>query len=422
MTRSPIALLALLLPIAACNPDEEVEAGGDIVDVAAGDERFETLVAAVQAAGLEDTLRSEGAFTVFAPTDEAFEAAGIDISALSAEELAAVLTYHVIAGAAVDSASVPDRAESVATWTLFFDTSDTWVGVNDATVTIPDIEADNGIIHGIDRVLMPPTILDAAGYAGLTSLAGAVGDADPAVATLLGGTDALTVFAPTNEAFAAISDTVATLDEAALTGVLSYHVLSGAVTSDAVPGAAGTLLTNEWGNAVTALFDTSDGVKVNGATVVAADIRATNGVIHVVDAVLLPPTVVDIATIGGFTGLLDAVGAASGDLGTTLSGEGPFTVFAPTNDAFDAIATAAASLTADELRDVLLFHVVGGEDPVKSTDLADGEVASLLSGASLTVDVGSEVMIEDAEVILADLHATNGIVHVIDAVMLPPAE
>ena len=139
---------------------------------------------------------------------------------------------------------------------------------------------------------------------------------------------------------------------------------------------------------------------------------------HVIDGVLLPPTVVDLAGHAGLDGLLGAVGAASGDLGTTLSGSGPFTVFAPDEAAFAAAAPVAATLTADELRDVLLFHVVGGASPVASTDLRDGEVPSLL-GETLTIDLSAGVTVEGASVTLADVHGTNGVVHVIDAVLIP---
>lgn len=390
----------------------------DIVDIASADADFSTLAGAIVDAGLEETLRSTGPFTVFAPTNAAFEALGIDLSTLSADELSTILEYHVVA-AEVPASAVPERADSANGYTIFFDTSN-GVGINgSATVTTADVDAENGLIHMIDTVLLPPTILDAVGYAGLTELGGAVGAADPSIAELLAAPAEHTVFAPTNEAFTAIADITATLDTAGLSDVLTYHVVAGSVDSGMVPGQADTLLINAWGNGVTALFDTSVGVTVNGSSDVAiADIRTTNGIIHVVDEVLLPPTVVGHADIAGLTGLLGAVDAASGDLGTVLSGEGPFTVFAPTNDAFDDIAAVTATLSADDLADVLLYHVVGGASPVASTDLSDGMVPTLL-GSDVEVDLSSGVMINDSAVIQADIHSTNGVVHVIDAVLLP---
>lgn len=432
--RSLMILSALFL--AACNGSDDTDTDMDteldsdtdmgtemaamsITDVAASDDRFESLVAALQAAGLDDDLAAEGSFTVFAPTDDAFANAGIDISALSTAELTDILTYHVIANAEVDSGSIPARADSLAGWTLFFDTSD-GVMVNNAAVVQADVMADNGVIHAIDTVLMPPTILDAAGYAGLTELAAAVGAADPAVAAMLGSEGDFTVFAPDNAAFDAAASITASLDTAGLTDVLSYHVFDGRVTSDIVPEVAESSLTNDDGLPVVALFDTSDGVMVNNALVAAADIQTTNGVVHVVDTVLVPPTVVDLAVYGGLTELVAAVGAADGELGTTLSGAGPFTVFAPTDAAFDAAASVTAGLSTAQLRDVLLFHVVGGASAVTSAELSSGEVGSLLTGQTLTVDTsGSAPTVEGATVLKADLHGTNGTVHIIDQVMVP---
>lgn len=390
----------------------------DIVDIASADANFSILVQAVVDAGLEGTLRGEGPFTVFAPTDDAFD--GIDLSGLEPSQLAEILTYHVVSGD-VPSSSVPDLADSVAGFTLFFDTS-AGVMVNDATVTMADIEASNGIIHVIDTVLMPPDIIDAAGYAGLSGLAGALGAANPAVATALEGEGPFTVFAPTNAAFDDVAAVTKTLDADQLADVLLYHAYAGEVTSDAVPATADSLLQNPWGNGVTALFDTSAGVVVNGsAEVQVADVITTNGVVHVIDQVLLPPTVVGLAQNAGLTGLLDTVGAASGDLGTVLGGDGPFTVFAPSNAAFADITEVAAGLSADALRDILLFHVVGGAAPAVSSGLTDGEVASLLAGQTLTIDTSAGVMVESATVVIADVHGTNGVVHVIDSVMLPAA-
>ncbi|MCA9570533.1 MAG: fasciclin domain-containing protein, partial [Myxococcales bacterium] len=334
---------------------------------------------------------------------------------LSTDALATVLSHHVVPGR-VMSTQIPDLADSVAGYTLFFDTSD-GVVVSGASVTQADIEATNGVVHVIDRVLLPPTVLDAVGLAGLTGLGGAVGAADPAVAALLDAPGDLTVLAPTNDAFAAVADVTAGLSTQELTDVLTYHVAGSRVTSDALPPLAPSLLVNPWGQPVSLLFA---GGRVNGVDIVTTDIHTTNGVVHVVDSVLLPPTVVDHAVAAGLDGLLGAVGAASGDLGTTLSGAGPFTVFAPTNDAFDAIASTTATLTPDELRDVLLFHVLGGSAPVTSADLTTGGVPTLL-GPNVEVDA-SVPTIGGAGVVTPDIHGTNGTVHVIDSVLLPPAE
>lgn len=392
---------------------------GTIVDLASADPQLSTLVEALGDAGLTGTLAGPGPFTVFAPTNAAFDALGVDPSSLGDDELSAILLYHVVNGE-VRSTGVPALANSASGLTLFFDTSD-GVSVNGATVTTADIDASNGVIHVVDGVLLPPDLLDAVGLAGLTGLGDAVGAADPAVAELLAGPGPLTVFAPNNGAFDAISDVVEGLSSEALTDVLSYHVYAGALTSDALPATADSLLQNAWGYGVTALFDQTAGVVVNGSsTVVTADIRTTNGVIHIVDEVLLPPTVVDVAANAGLTQLLDAVGSASGDLGTVLSGPGPFTVFAPTNEAFVAATAITDALDPHQLADVLRYHVLVEHVPVVSSALVNGSEVPTLLGPTVTVHVvGSTVSIEAAEVVTADVHATNGVVHVIDGVLIP---
>ena len=392
-------------------------AEANIVEIAADTPELSTLVDAVVAAGLDETLSSEGDFTVFAPTNEAFEALGVDLDTLEPEVLAEILTYHVIADARVDSGSIPAIADSVADYTLFFDTTD-GVMVNDATVIQADVEASNGIVHVIDTVLLPPTIVDAAVYGGLNELVGAVTAADPAVVELLSSPGDYTVFAPTDDAFADIADVASTLDQAALTGVLSYHVFPARVPSDAVPPMADSALINAGGYGVTALFDTSDGVVINGySTVVIADIKTTNGIVHVVDSVLLPPNIVDHAVAAGLTSLLDTVAAANGDVAGSLSGPSSKTVFAPTNDAFADIADVAGTLNENQLRKVLLYHVVPAY--AASGDVATGSVPTFLDDQTLDVVVDGGVFVNGAEVVVADVHATNGVVHIVDAVLIP---
>ncbi len=153
---------------------------------------------------------------------------------------------------------------------------------------------------------------------------------------------------------------------------------------------------------------------------------ADNGVVHVIDAVLLPPapetnTVVDIIVNSEDHTTLEAAVVAAG-LVETLSGDGPFTVFAPTDAAFAALpdGTVEAVLAdIDLLTAILTYHVVGGT--TLSTDLMDGMSVATLNGESVTVTINTEgVFINDAKVILADVLADNGVVHVIDAVLLPP--
>lgn len=264
-----------------------------------------------------------------------------------------------------------------------------------------------------------------------TTLAAALVKAD--LVSALEGDGPFTVFAPTNEAF---DDLLANLGYSSLddlsaetlTPILLYHVVGGKVlSSDLSAGFVPTLNTAGPGNnSVLLQVDLNAGVQLNvSSNVTTADIDASNGLIHVIDKVLLPPTVVDIAINGPeFSTLVEAVVKA--DLATTLAGAGPFTVFAPTNAAFEALFTALgvsgiADLTADQLTPILLYHVVGGN--VRSTDLSNGAVATL-NGAEITVDLTNGVAIDGissdpSNVLLADVQGSNGVVHVIDAVLVP---
>ena len=370
-----------------------------------------TLVGAVVDAELADDLSAPGPFTVFAPTNAAF--AGLD-AVPTGDALVEVLTYHVLPSE-VASDAIPPRADALADLTLFFDTT-AGVQVNGIDVVVADVRTTNGIVHVIDDVLLPPDIPTAATLAGLSTLVGAVVDAE--LADDLSAPGPFTVFAPTNAAFAALP-AVPTGD--ALVEVLTYHVLTSEVRAADVPARANALATNAFGNPLTLLFDTSAGVAVNDIDVIIADVKTTNGVVHVIDDVLIPLDVLALAELAGFTELQAALGRASGDLPTTLASAGPFTLFAPTDAAFTAIASTVDGLSAEALRTVLLYHLVDSPTPVLSSGLADGPVPSL-AGQDINVDVTAfTVQGARLESGLLDLHVTNGVVHVVNDVLIPPA-
>ena len=248
--------------------------------------------------------------------------------------------------------------------------------------------------------------------------------------SVLEGNGPFTVFAPTNAAFQAAGIDLDALSDEALTEVLLYHVLGAEVMStDIADGQTYVTTAAQTGPGNTQLSmlieKTAAGVKINNAaTVTTADVDATNGVIHIVDAVILPLNVVGHAAANSnFTSLIATIGAASGDLATVLSGTGPFTVFAPTNSAFDAIASVTAGLDADQLAKVLTYHVVSGN--VRSGALSDGLSVATVNGESFTVNIsGSSVTLTDANggvstVLLTDVQAINGVIHVIDQVIIP---
>lgn len=245
----------------------------------------------------------------------------------------------------------------------------------------------------------------------------------------LEGDGPFTVFAPTDEAFEALGVDLNSLSDAQLTDILLYHVLGGEVTSsDLQEGQTYTTTASTGGyngtQASLLIEKSGNDVSLNGnSEVIDADIEASNGTIHVINQVIMPMSIVDIAvTNSNFSQLVDALGNASGDLVTVLNGDGPFTVFAPLNSAFQEISGTVAGLNADQLASVLTYHVASGN--VRSTDLMDGMTVTTVQTEDITINTGNEVTITDANgnvatVVLADVQGTNGVVHVIDKVLIP---
>ncbi len=232
----------------------------------------------------------------------------------------------------------------------------------------------------------------------------------------------LTVFAPTDDAFAALPEgTVDALlgNIPALTDILLYHVVDGKVMADQVVELTQAMtLQGQYVN-----VQVMDGkVMIDNAQVIITDIETSNGVIHVIDAVILPESrdIVDIAVEDGrFTTLVAAVQAAG--LVDALKADGPLTVFAPTDDAFAALPEGTVeALLADipTLTDILLYHVVDGK--VMASDVVALTNAMTLQGQYVDVQVvDGNVLIDNAMVIITDIEASNGVIHVIDAVILP---
>ena len=410
-----------------------------VVDVIVNSDDHTLLEAAVIEAGLAEALSGDGPFTVFAPTDDAIVALTEELG-ISAEDLLAlpnlgeILQYHVVAAAAF-STDLSD-GQSIATLLgeeVTVTVNQNGVMINNAMVTVADIAADNGVVHVIDAVLLPPpaetTVVDIIVESELHNiLEAAVIAAD--LATTLSGEGPFTVFAPTDAAFEALMAAFGVtaeelLEYPELTNVLLYHVVAGqALASDLSDGQQITTLLD----ADVVVSITADGVFINQAQVIVADVTAGNGVVHVIDAVLLPPTppsntVVDIIVNSDDHTLLEAAVIEAG-LVEALSGEGPFTVFAP-NDAAVVALTEALGITAEELLalpnlgEILQYHVVGAS--AYAADLSDGQMITTLLGEDVTVSITDEgVMINNAMVIVADIAADNGVVHVIDAVLLPP--
>ena len=569
MRKSLVYTFVACLLLAAMPYSVVADATEDIPTNAAGTGVHDSLVAALVQADLVTTLEGDGPFTVFAPTDQAFTDAGIDLAAFDTDEeiaaLADILLYHVVSGTILSTDLAEGDNDVVAAngdkLTVTLDAGTVTVGADDATVTTADVVSSNGVIHVIDKVLTPPageicynviTHTIVAGASNLecnsymyvenytmggqtitgcyntvthqvtntsaavcgaymwtpavniamtaqattihTALVAALGVAD--LVTTLSGDTEYTVFAPSDDAFAAAGidlDTFDTDEEiAALADILLYHVVAGSIPSAALADGANTVVAANGDKLTVTVADGSVTVGADGAAVTLADVPASNGVIHVIDKVLTPPAgeicynvithtivagasnlecnsymYVENYTMGGqtitgcyntvthqvadvsaavcgaymwtpavniamtaqattiHTALVAALGVA--DLVTTLSGDTEYTVFAPSDDAFTAAGIDLDTFDTDEeiaaLADILLYHVVAGT--TLSTDLADGaNTVSAANGKELTITVADgavTVGAEGATVTLADVPASNGVIHVIDKVLTPPA-
>ena len=257
--------------------------------------------------------------------------------------------------------------------------------------------------------------------------------------TLSAPTANLTVFAPTDAAFNALAvrlgfadanAMVTALPSSALANILTYHVLPSKKTAADLTagGATQATLYNFAGSATTLALNTSSGVRITDAVltqagVSTANVAASNGIVHVIDKVLVPPGVLTVLQMAqanpAFSTLVAAVGSA--DLVGTLSAAGPFTVFAPNNDAFSAIATTVAALTPTQLSTVLTYHVLGSQ--VLSTQIPFGTPVTTVSGQNITIN-SSPLGITDttatpAPITATDIRASNGVIHVVSKVLIP---
>jgi len=342
------------------------DANEDIPTNASNTGVHDSLVAALVQADLVSTLQGDGPFTVFAPTDQAFADAGIDLAAFDTDEenatLVDILLYHVYSGA-VYAADVTDglTVAMVNGDDATFTVTDGTVMVGDATVTTADVMASNGVIHVIDKVLMPP-----APYTGIG---------------------------------------------------ICYNSVTHMVAAGASMEECGSYMYVEnysmGGQEFTGCYNTVSHQLTDSTQAICESYMWT------------PP--VDIATTAMATGIHDSLVAAvvQAELVSTLQGDGPFTVFAPTDQAFaDAGIDLSAFDTAEEiaaLTDILLYHVFSGA--VNAADVTDGLTVAMVNGddATFTVTDGT-VMVGDATVIIADVMASNGVIHVIDKVLMPPAD
>ena len=457
--------------LTACGGDSHTK--GNMAEEAQA-KGYTALLAAASKAEIAGALTDPNAnLTVFAPTDAAFNALATQlgfgsatalVEGLTRAQLKSILQYHLLpsaksaadlqSGGATQSTAYTFPANANSKATLSLNTSNgvklTDAALTTATVTSANLGASNGIIHQVDKVLLPPGVLNLLQTAQVnpstfSALGAAVTKAGAGVVNTLSGANAnLTLFAPTNTAFATLASQLGLADAGALvtalsasdlTKILQFHLLPGAKAAAALTaGQADTAYTFE-ASAAKASLSTTGGVKITDAaltqaSVAAADVNAVNGIIHVVDKVLVPPGVLNVVQMAQvnpatFSTLVSKV--VSAGLKDTLSGAGPFTLFAPTNTAF----AGAPSLTATQLPLVLKYHVLGSQ--VLSTAIPFGTpVAPLntnnLAGAVVpaqTITINSSPLaITDKTAVAApitatDVRASNGVIHVLSKVLIP---
>ena len=411
--------------------------GGVMVDVATIAERVQItaatsgLQARLEDQGLMSAL-SSGTLTVFAPTDAA-------LGTIDAEELDnnsdlenRILTYHVVADQNLRAGDIGENmtVESLEGTDLTLNADAGGVTVNGRDlISTADVTASNGTIHLIDAPL-----LGSANLAQRAALTPATSTLEGLVETAgLDGSDALgdeggdkyTVFAPVNSALMGLDADQLTGDSELLEKTLTYHVLPGAVRAADLSNemTASTLQ----GGPVTIRLPAS-GPMVNQANIVATDIKARNGVIHLIDGPLLEASTVGeridlVSKYSVLEQLLRDTGRRSllDETEGTLPNEAPFTVFVPTNAAFDAVDTSG--LSSSEIGDILDYHLIT-DAAVLSSDISNGQRVETREGSELFFGVGDGTVTinNDATVTAPDLRSTqNGVAHEIDSVLMPPS-
>ena len=421
---------------------------------------FSILYKAIRAAGLEGALRTKEPFTLFAPTDAAFASLLAELN-LTAEQLLAnkpllteVLTYHVLPQK-LSARKIADDATPVTVQgqAVTFDVerrAGPDIRITDAqgrqsNVIFTNLFARNGVVHVVDKVILPQTknvVQIAQGISDFSILVDAVVAAG--LVDTLSGKGPFTVFAPTNAAFASLLSELGVTapqllaNKPLLTSVLTYHVVPGRVlAADIKEGSQPTTVQTQ--KFTLSLVGGPSITDANGrkSNIVATNVQAANGVIHVIDKVLLPkadtppppatPNIVQVAqSVPDFSILVEAVVAAG--LVDTLSGAGPFTVFAPTNAAFASLlgelGVTKEALLANKplLTSVLTYHVLSGK--VLAKDIKEGAQAGTVQGQVFTLGLAGGPSITDARgrkanIVATDVAASNGVVHVIDKVILP---
>ena len=443
----------------SCSDDEMAAPKPDknIVELAQATPELSILVTALtKYPDLVTTLSGTGNFTVFAPTNAAFTTLLGAIGQTSLDDipedvLKNVLQYHVVTSGAFKSTQLTNGNVAAANTENIQVTIGSGVKLNTTVnVAIADVLGTNGVVHVVDAVLVPPTIKPIVGTIvapayfnkNFSTLIAAVKAASPTILTTLLGNGPsnkkLTLFAPTNEAFAAAGIT-SLPSQAVLNDVLKYHVIDDEVLASELPSGSAAITT--LGGKFYLSNNGANGVFINGTSrVTVTNIAGSNGVVHVINRTLLPPSksvaqiALDASTASPaqFTQLVAALartnGTATDLLAAAASASSNITVFAPTDAAFQALYSAlnvngVNDIPLETLTAVLKHHIVGAR--VFSTDLANGSAGTLNGNVTISATNGTvtdgkgNVAKLTSTPALLNVLATNGVIHTIDKVLLP---
>lgn len=449
-----IAIIAGFV-LSSCNKDDEVTPDtmsmNDIVALAQETSDLSTLVTALTTAELVTTLQGAGPFTVFAPTNAAFNKLDdgvLDILLDNPSVLAEVLKYHVVSGEVMSTDLTNGPVQTLLSGKTISVTVGSSVILNGTSnVVTADIEAENGVVHLIDEVLLPEGFeLPKSSIVSIASETASLSILVDALTMFPDLVDALsmegnyTVFAPTNAAFTELLGVIGQSDledvpEDVIERLLKYHVISSAalMSTDLEDGQmAATLLSTD--DKIEVLIDGSV-VMINDAKVTTPNIEASNGVIHIVDAVLVPElelsivnTIVEPAYFNKDFSILTAAVVKAELLTTLIDPQANFTLFAPNNDAFEeAGITSLEGLTAEDLAPILTYHVINDEVFGDGLPATGSAVPTLGGDFYLSINdngayINGLTMVTAATLSGGALDYDNGVVHLIDRTLVPASK
>ncbi|HYX07592.1 MAG TPA: fasciclin domain-containing protein [Bacteroidales bacterium] len=446
--------LFAMIALSSCEDDKndpKPMATDNIVALAQGTSSLSTLVTAITTADLANTLQGTGPFTVFAPTNDAFNKLDdgvLDILLNNPSLLADVLKYHVVSGKVMSTDLSTSQVQTLLTGKSIDVTLGSSVVLNgNASVVGADIEASNGVVHLIDEVLLPEgfelpksSIVSIASEAPSLSILVSALTMFPDLVDALSMEGSYTVFAPTNDAFAALLGVTGQSDledipEDVIERLLKYHVISGAalMSSDLTDGQMAATLLGDNDKVMVKIEGSS--VYINDAMVTTANVEASNGIIHIVDAVLVPEleksivnTILEPAYFNKDFSILTAAVVKADLVSTLTSKEANFTLFAPDNNAFEkAGITSLDGLTAEDLAPILTYHVIDAEVFGDGLPATGSAVTTLGGDFYLSINsngayINGASMVTAATLAGGALDYDNGVVHLIDRTLVPPTE